>query len=120
MDYKIYNFFNTDLYKNDLLNSTVYHEYPIYFDVSINQIDKTIDDNSNVIVDGIIDLLCINDNNHFIIDFKSDVVNNEEELIERYKQQLNIYEIGIKQIYHGNIEKYIYSFYLEKFIKINE
>lgn len=107
---KVYNFFENDLYKNSIVKSTVYKEYPITFLQNINGHD--------VVVEGIIDLLCIHQNNYYLIDYKSDIVDTETELIKRYKQQLDLYENALKQKGVNHIYKYIYSFNLNKFIKI--
>ncbi|MDD3392091.1 MAG: UvrD-helicase domain-containing protein [Bacilli bacterium] len=106
---KIYSFFNCNLYK-ELINGKFYKEYAIYF--SINK-----DNNDDILIDGIIDLLCILPNKAIIIDYKTDNI-NESDIINNYKKQLDLYEIGIKQIYNIFVEKYIYSFYLKKMIKI--
>lgn len=117
---KIINFFMNDLYINKIINSNYYREYNISFNAPIRQIDESIDSNETILVEGVIDLLCIYNNEYIIIDYKSDVIDSENELINRYKKQLDLYSIGIKKIYNtNNINKYIYSFYLEKFIKID-
>ncbi len=102
---KILNFFNTSFYQNIILKSKILKEYPITFLYNES------------VVEGIIDLLCEYNNEFYIIDYKSDIT-SEKELIKRYKTQINLYEQALKQQGITNIHKYIYSFNLNKFIKI--
>ena len=54
-----------------------------------------------------------------IIDFKTDKVDSEEELVKQYSTQLSVYKRGIElSLNKSNVETYIYSFGLEKLIRI--
>ncbi len=103
----IYKFYKSDIY-NKLLESTYYEkEYEIFFEID------------NMLVDGIIDLVFIYDNIYYIIDYKSDIVNNINILKDRYSKQLEIYEKAIIQKHKvKKVKKYIYSIYLSEFIEI--
>ncbi|MDD4282818.1 MAG: 3'-5' exonuclease, partial [Bacilli bacterium] len=115
---KIFNFFNDRLYQDIIKNSENYKEYPITFTIKINEIDESSTLEDELVIDGIIDLFSKTDNNYYLIDYKSDVVQTEEELINRYKKQLDLYEYALKKRLNGNIHKYLYSFDLGKFIKL--
>ncbi len=115
---KIFNFFNDPLYLRVIKNSQTYKEYPITFTLQINQIDSNTHSDDELVIDGIVDLFCKTDNSYYLIDYKSDIVNNEQELINRYKQQLDLYEYALNKRINGKINKYLYSFYLGKFIKL--
>ncbi|NLC54998.1 MAG: UvrD-helicase domain-containing protein [Erysipelothrix sp.] len=68
---------------------------------------------------GIIDYLVETKDNVYIVDFKTDTVENDSELIERYQDQLNFYKQAIKpQFKDRTIELYLYSTHLDKFILI--
>lgn len=114
---KIYNFFKDPIYLNKIMGSKYKKEYSITFTSKISDINPMIKSNDEVVVDGIIDLVCLLNDEIIIIDYKSDIVDNERELIKRYKKQLDLYEYALS---NGNekITKYIYSFHLSKFIKI--
>jgi len=75
-------------------------------------------------VQGIVDLYYINKNDEVIlVDYKTDYVqnNNEQELIDKYKEQLNIYKRALEQALNKKVkEVYLYSIYLDKEIKIVE
>ncbi len=103
----IYNFVTSDIY-NMLLESTEYKkEYEIFFL------------QNDMLIDGVIDLVFKYNNIYYIIDYKSDIVDNVNILKNRYSDQLNMYEEAIKQKYDTNdIKKYIYSIHLSKFVEI--
>ena len=60
----------------------------------------------------------INKNDEIIlVDYKTDYVekNNEQELIDKYKSQLNIYKKALEQALNKKVkEVYLYSIYLDK------
>ena len=65
------------------------------------------------------DFLAIDQNSFTVVDFKSDRNITEEELIERYKAQLDAYQENLKLIYPNKASrKLIYSFYLNKFVEV--
>ena len=114
---KVFAYLTTDLY-NVMTDSIVYKEKEITFEIPANYYDNSLK-NGNILTSGIIDLLFIKDDTYYIVDYKTDKVDTLEELVERYKVQLDLYEIGIKNIYNAKkVEKYIYSIYLNKFIKV--
>lgn len=68
---------------------------------------------------GIIDYFVKTDDTIYIIDFKTDALEEESEFIARYQQQLNFYKQAIETNYPNHqIIKQIYSFKLEKFIEV--
>jgi ATP-dependent helicase/nuclease subunit A len=78
-----------------------------------------IDSDEPVVIQGIIDCWFVVDNKAVIVDYKTDYVKTEAELIDRYKTQLDMYERAIFENYGIETQdKYIYSFCLKKFIKL--
>lgn len=72
-----------------------------------------------IAIQGILDCMYVTDGKATILDYKTDRVNDESELIERYKVQLDMYEKAVKKIRGFDTQhKYIYSFCLEKFIEV--
>ena len=54
-----------------------------------------------------------------LVDYKTDRVDSELELIKRYKKQLDYYEEALARLTNQKIvKKYIYSFSLKKAIKV--
>ena len=98
----------------------VYKEQPFY----INLKSKDIFDNNtdeDVLVQGIIDLYFINENDEIIlVDYKTDKANegDEQNLIDKYKKQLEIYTNALSQSLQKSVsKKYIYSVSLNKMIE---
>ena len=65
-------------------------------------------------VQGIIDLYYIDkEDNLILVDYKTDYVQSEEELVEKYKKQLQIYGQALEQAYNKKVsKKIIYSTWL--------
>ncbi|MDR0351601.1 MAG: UvrD-helicase domain-containing protein [Puniceicoccales bacterium] len=70
------------------------------------------------LIDGRIDMLLKNKNNLRIIDWKTDITTKERHFIESYCNQITLYGQALNKIFNINPEKYIYSTFLGKLIKI--
>lgn len=70
------------------------------------------------LVQGVIDMYIETESRSVIVDFKTDRVKTEAELIERYLPQLTVYKRGIKLALNHEAEVYIYSFALDKLIRV--
>ncbi len=79
-----------------------------------NATDETI------LVQGIIDLYGITEENKIIlVDYKTDFVENEKDLIKKYEKQLSIYKQALEEALNKQVsETYIYSIFLNKEIEI--
>lgn len=75
---------------------------------------------SHSLIQGVIDLYYLNSNgNVVLVDFKTDRLEKEEEFIQKYKIQLQIYREAIEKLTDWKVEKvYIYSFHLDKKIEV--
>ena len=72
-----------------------------------------------VIVQGVIDGLIINGDNCEIVDYKTDRVESEEELCDRYKEQMRIYKKAAEECFGmQNVAITLYSFHLSKEISL--
>ncbi len=119
---KISYFFNSHLYKR-IISSEMFKremrfltEMPAY--ISSPEISEK-NKNHPVMIQGAVDLLFFEDDEIIIVDFKTDSVNSQDELINSYKQQLDIYAEAVKKIFGKKIkEKIIYSFCLNKEIVV--
>ncbi len=115
---KIFSFFEDPLYLKIKKEQTIKKEEPLFFSVKLKEIDNTSNQEDELVIDGIIDLLVETEKEIYIIDYKSDLVNNEEKLISKYKKQLDLYEKALKRKGPKKIFKYLYSFHLGKFIEV--
>ena len=120
---KILKFTKSDIYIDLQNDKEIHKEKPFYLYVSADEIYKNGMD-EKVLVQGIIDLYYINaEGNIVLVDYKTDYVanNNEQELIDKYKVQLNIYKRALEQALNKKVETVcIYSVYLDKKIEILE
>lgn len=111
---KILNFTKTELFKDIQTAKEIYKEQPFHMSV--------MDENTKerILIQGIIDLYYVNKNDGIVlVDYKTDYVanGNEQELIEKYKSQLQIYKNAIEEALNKKVERiYIYSVYLNKAI----
>jgi ATP-dependent helicase/nuclease subunit A len=68
---------------------------------------------------GVIDLCFLEDGAWVLVDFKTDRVQTESQLICAYAEQLSLYTTACEKIFGSRVkEKVIYSFYLKKFAKV--
>ena len=80
---------------------------------------ESSNDDTKVMVQGVIDLVLINDGIATVIDFKTNKVESEQELIDRYSLQIDLYSKAVSGATNSKVEsKYLYSFYLNKLIKL--
>lgn len=108
--------------KSDLSNSLkhakqIYKETPFYFDISAKEIIKE-DIEEKVLVQGIIDLYYIDkDDKLVLVDYKTDFVKKEEELVTKYQKQLEIYKRALQEALGKKVDRVcIYSIHLQKMI----
>ena len=98
----------------------LYLEEPFVLSISADRLDKKYPKEESVLIQGIIDAFFIEDGKIVLMDYKTDAVNNEEALIERYKVQLDYYSEALERIRGMKVaERLIYSFALAKTINID-
>lgn len=116
---KVYNFTKSAIWKELKLAKEVYKERPFYINIPAKDIYGE-DLEETVLVQGIIDLYYIDkDDNLILVDYKTDYVEEgkEQELVDKYKEQLKLYEQALEQALHKKVyKKYIYSVYLNKVV----
>lgn len=120
---KILKFTKSKMYYEIQNAKQINKEKPFYMYISADEIyHNKIDE--KILVQGIIDLYYINKKGEIIlVDYKTDYVsnNNEQELIDKYKTQLNIYKQALEQALNKKVKQiYIYSIYLNKEILIKQ
>ena len=110
------NYIRSDLFKMLQEAKEVNRETPFFMYIdSENKEDK-------ILVQGVIDLYFIDSNGNInLVDYKTDYAEKEEELVEKYKMQLNLYSKALsKSIKKEITNKFIYSTKFNKLIKITE
>lgn len=117
---KIYQILNTQFIKNLKNAKEIKKETPFYTHINTKEIYNT-QNSENILVQGIIDLYYINEQDEVIlVDYKTDYVEGSgEELIKKYKVQLEIYKKALEESLKKEVKHtYIYSIYLNKEIEI--
>jgi ATP-dependent helicase/nuclease subunit A len=113
---KILKLINSELGKR-MVAANVHREVPFNMEISCTEIYKDLDADKYgqhmVMLQGIIDCYFEEMDGLILIDYKTDYVNNNTELIkERYKVQIDYYTKALENITGKKVlEKYIYLFY---------
>mgnify|MGYP002569522349 FL=1 len=119
--YKILEFTKSEIYSECKNAKELYKERPFYINIPACEIYGE-DTESEILVQGIIDLYYINENDELVlVDYKTDYVEkgNENELIKKYEKQLELYQRALEFATKKKVsKKYIYSVYLGKSLKI--
>lgn len=97
----------------------LYKEKQFVIGLKAGEIYPGQDSDELILVQGIIDVFFEEDNELVILDYKSDIVTDEKQLVDRYKVQLIYYKKALEQILRKKVkEMIIYSLYLGKEIYI--
>lgn len=117
---KLLTYTKSDLFMSLKNAKEIHKEEPFYMNIKANEIYKeNIDE--NILVQGVIDLYYIDkEDNIILVDYKTDYVKSyEQELIDKYRKQLEIYANALESALGKKVYKtYIYSVYLGKSIEI--
>ena len=78
-----------------------------------------VETDEKTVVQGVIDCVIEEEDSITVLDFKTDRVSEDAELIERYSKQLEIYAAACEKMFSKPVkEKLIYSFALSKTINV--
>lgn len=119
---KLLEYTNSQLWTELKQAKEIHKEHPFYINIKAsriyNQINK--EDDEDILVQGVIDLFFIDkDDKLILVDYKTDYVQHENELVEKYKGQLDLYKEALEQSLDKKVDKMcIYSVYLNKLIEI--
>ncbi len=116
---KIRIFLSSDVYAMIKTADTVLREARFIYEMPIYEIDNSIQSDEKVTVQGVADCVIVKDGKITVIDYKTDRVNNEDELIERYNAQLKLYAKAMNNTFKLPINDcVIYSFALGRGVSI--
>ncbi len=107
-------YIKSELFAELKLAKEVHKEVPFYMNIPYKDTDEKI------LIQGVIDLYYISKSGELIlVDYKTDNLINEEDFIERYSYQLDLYKQALEQALNKNVDKkYIYSTKLKKMIEL--
>ncbi|MGJ0909115.1 helicase-exonuclease AddAB subunit AddA [Clostridium botulinum] len=122
--YKILKFCRSELGKRMINSNNINREMPFSIEISVLEIykdlDKEIYKDEKLIIQGIIDCYFEEEEGLVLLDYKTDYVNDIEEIKNRYKIQIKYYEEALKRITGKTVkDKYLYLFSIDNYIKIN-
>lgn len=112
----IYKFYQSDIGKRIKKSIKIYREQPFYIKVPsivlYNDLEEEIYKNEEILIQGIIDC-CFEENDDLVLlDYKTDYVEDEQQIIEKYRVQIQYYAKALERITGKTVkEKYIYLFY---------
>ena len=107
-------FTKSDIYTRIINSPKILREYKFSVKISVKNFDQ-----NQIIVQGAIDCIFLENNNYVIIDYKTDELYNKHEFIDKYFVQLDIYKQAVEQIKNINIKEIgIYSFFNSEYYKI--
>lgn len=111
---RLASFFNSSLAKRMFNSDKIYREIKVSTFLSANEV-YGIDFDDKILVQGIADCVFEESGQLVLVDYKTDRVKDENELLERYKKQLTFYKYAIEKTLKMPVkEVMLYSFYLEK------
>ena len=93
----------------------LYKEKQFVIGLNASEVIKDQKSDEIILVQGIIDVFFEEDGEIVLLDYKSDIVESEQDLVKRYKVQLVYYRKALEQILKKRVkEMIIYSLYLGK------
>ncbi|HHY13141.1 MAG TPA: hypothetical protein GX526_00650, partial [Thermoanaerobacterales bacterium] len=120
----IVDFLKSDLAKRIIGGINIKREVPFTIALPLDRIyAETRQDvaiHESMLVQGIIDMLVEEDDGYIVVDFKTDkVIGNIQTLINRYKNQINLYTEAVEMITRKPVkERFLYLFDISKEIVI--
>ena len=121
LEKQINEFLQTNFYSEVKKAKKVYKEAPFNLEVKAEEVYDITDDSKNdiLMIQGIVDMYYETEEGLVLVDYKTDKVENELELIKRYKKQLDYYKEALERLTEKKVSKmYIYSFSLKKEIEM--
>ena len=119
---KILAFLDTELAKRMAIaemHNCLRKEQPFVIGVAANLVKPEFPETEEILVQGVIDVYFEEDGELVLLDYKTDRVSAEGELVKRYRTQLDYYAEALERLTHKKVkERLIYSFALEKIIEV--
>ena len=119
-DTSLYKFFSSDLGKRLINAKRIERELPFSMLFEGKRVYDTLEDSENLFLQGIIDTAFEEDGEWILVDYKTDRVKSGEDLIKRYKIQMDLYKEALQRLTGMPVKaSYIYSFRLHDAISID-
>ena len=119
-DTSLYKFFSSDLGKRLINAKRIERELPFSMLFEGKRVYDTLEDGETLFLQGIIDTAFEEDGEWVLVDYKTDRVKSGEDLIKRYKIQMDLYKEALQRLTGMPVKAcYIYSFRLHDAIIID-
>ena len=119
-DTSLYKFFSSDLGKRLVNAKRIERELPFSMLFEGKRVYDSLEDGENLFLQGIIDTAFEEDGEWVLVDYKTDRVKSGEDLIKRYKIQMDLYKEALQRLTGMPVKAcYIYSFRLHDAIIID-
>ena len=119
-DTSLYKFFSSDLGKRLINAKRIERELPFSMLFEGKRVYDTLEDGETLFLQGIIDTAFEEDGEWVLVDYKTDRVKSGEDLIKRYKIQMDLYKEALQRLTGMPVKAcYIYSFRLHDAISID-
>ena len=114
-DRSLYGFFNSDLGQRLIASKRVERELPFSMLFDGNRVYPDVEMGERLFLQGIIDTAFVEDGQWVLVDYKTDRVKSGDELIRRYKIQMDLYKEALERLTNMPVKaSYIYSFRLHE------
>lgn len=114
-DCSLYGFFNSNLGQRLIASKRVERELPFSMLFDGNRVYPDVENGERLFLQGIIDTAFVEDDQWVLVDYKTDRVKSGDELIRRYKIQMDLYKEALERLTNMPVKaSYIYSFRLHE------
>ncbi|MEZ7586143.1 helicase-exonuclease AddAB subunit AddA [Veillonella atypica] len=114
-DRSLYGFFNSDLGQRLIASKRVERELPFSMLFDGNRVYPDVEHGERLFLQGIIDTVFVEGDQWVLVDYKTDRVKSGDELIRRYKIQMDLYKEALERLTNMPVKaSYIYSFRLHE------
>lgn len=108
------NFFNSDFAERMFNSENIYREIKVSSFIPLSDIEN-IDSREEVLIQGISDCVFEENGELVLVDYKTDRVADEKELLDMYKNQIAFYKSAVAKTLKKNVKQAVlYSFHLGK------
>lgn len=116
-DRSLYTFFNSDIGKRLIASKRIERELPFSMLFDGNRVYPDVESGERLFLQGIIDTAFVEDDQWVLVDYKTDRVKSGDELIRRYKIQMDLYKEALETLTNMPVKaSYIYSFRLHEVV----
>jgi ATP-dependent helicase/nuclease subunit A len=119
---KIQAFLQSPLFARMEQAQKVLREYKFLHFINASEVDETLSQpyqEEKILMQGIADCLLFENDGIVLVDYKTDYVEDEQVLIDRYYDQLRIYKQAVESAFHQTVKQcLLYSLHLEREIEV--